>query len=245
MNCKLCGEDRKLIKAHVVPAAFFAKNGNDSAFESFLHTVDSNGHAKRAPAGIYDKELLCHACEQRFQCWDEYGARLLVKEFDRFVPVLRDGKPMAWRLDEYDYHLLKLFIIGVLWRASASTHIYFRDTRLGPFEVVAKQAVLNADPGDPNLFATVMVRWHSDSVPEYQSQMHLSPYKDRIDGVNVLRIYMGEYIAYVKVDKRPYSDAFSFFQLSDQIPLVITARDLDVSDEFNETNVLLIERGYR
>ena len=62
MICKLCGADRKLIKAHVIPAAFFEKNGNDSAFESFLYTFDLTTHSKRLPAGIYDKELLCNDC---------------------------------------------------------------------------------------------------------------------------------------------------------------------------------------
>jgi hypothetical protein len=139
MICKLCGADRKLIKAHVIPAAFFEKNGNDSAFESFLHTFDLTTHSKRLPAGSYDKELLCNDCERRFQKWDDYGANLLLKKFDNFLPLWRDSELIGWRVDDYDYRLLKMFVIGVLWRAAASDHAYFIDTTIGPFEQLAKR----------------------------------------------------------------------------------------------------------
>jgi hypothetical protein len=242
MICKLCGADRKLIKAHVIPAAFFDKNGNDSAFESFLYSVDPATHSKRIHAGVYDKELLCDDCERRFQRWDNYGANLLLKKFDDFLPVLKDGEPIGWRLDAYDYQFLKMFVIGVLWRAAASTHAYFIDTTLGPFEQLAKQAVLDEDPGDSDFFATVLVRWRSSTLPAYLMHLHLSPYRDRQNGVNTLRIYMGEFIAYVKLDKRKFLGSFSFFQLRDQIPLVVGARNLDVSDEFNKTNEIFLQR---
>jgi hypothetical protein len=242
MICKLCGADRKLIKAHVIPAAFFEKNGNDSAFESFLYTFDLTTHSKRLPAGIYDKELLCNDCERRFQKWDDYGANLLLTNFGNFLPVLRDSELIGWRLDDYDYRLLKMFVIGVLWRAAASDHAYFIDTTIGPFEQLAKQAVLDENPGDSDFFATVLARWQSISLPEYLRHLHTSPYKDRQDGINTLRIYMGKFILYVKVDNRQFTGSFSLFQLRNQNPLVVCARNLDVSAEFNKTNEMLLRR---
>ena len=242
MICKLCGADKKLIRAHVIPAAFFDKSGNDSAFDSSLYSGNPATHPKRIHIGVYEKELLCDDCERRFQRWDDYGVKLLLRKFDDFLPVLKDGEPIGWRLDTYDYHLLKMFVIGVLWRAAASTHAYYVDTTLGPFEQLAKQSVLDEDPRDSDFFATVLVRWHSNSLPAYLRHLHLSPYKDRQDGVNTVRIYMGEFIAYVKLDKRKFLGPFSFFQLRDRIPLVVAVRNVDVSDEFNKTNEMFLQR---
>jgi len=244
MICKLCGADKRLIKAHVIPAAFFARSGNASAFESFLHTFDPNDHSKRLPSGVYDRELLCDECENRFQRWDDYGATLLLRRFGSFLSVVNDGEPIGWRFDDYDYRLLKMFVIGVLWRAAASTHAYFRDTMLGPFEHLAKQAVLAADPGNCDFFATVLARWHSRSLPEHLRRIHTSPYKDRLDGVNILRIYLGEFVAYVKLDSRVFPEPYSFFQMREQTTLVVCARNIDVSDEFNKTNEVLQRKGF-
>lgn len=129
----------------------------------------------------------------------------------------------------------------MLWRAAASAHAYFIDTTLGPFEQLAKQAVLDEDPGDSDFFATVLVRWRSSSLPTSLRQLHLSPYRYRQNGVNTVRIYMGEFIAYVRIDKRKFVGSFSLFQLREQIPLVVGARNLDVSDEFNKTNEMFLQ----
>lgn len=59
--------------------------------------------------------------------------------------------------------------------------------------------------------------------------------------MNTVRIYMGEFIAYVRIDKRKFVGSFSLCQLREQIPLVVGARNLDVSDEFNKTNEMFLQ----
>src|SRR5262249_55778235 len=138
--------------------------------------------------------------------------------------------------------LLKMFVIAVLWRAAASTHAYFAGTTLGPFEQLAKQALLDEDPGDSDFFATIFARWQANTLPTSLERLNLSPYRDRLNGINTLRLYIGEFVAYVKVDKRRFDEAFSFFQLREQIPLVVVARPLESSGEFNTTNELLLRQ---
>lgn len=242
MTCKLCGAEKKLVKAHVIPAAFFDKTRNDSDSELILCSFDETAHSKRIPVGVYDKELLCADCEHRFQNWDNYGATLLLNRFGEFRPVVIEGRHVGWRLDEYDYHLLKMFVLGLVWRAGASSHAYFVETTLGPFEQLVRQAILEDDPGDSHFFGTFFARWHSETLGEHLQRIHVSPYPDRIDGINVLRIYLGAFVIYVKIDKRRFSGSYEFFQLREQIPLVIVARDLGVSDEFNKTNEAFLRR---
>lgn len=243
MICKLCGVERKLIRAHVIPAAFFDKLRQDSPFESVMYTFDADVHPKRVPKGIYDRELVCDDCEKRFQAWDDYAARLLLQQFASFEPLAADGDTVAWYLEDYDRQRLRLFFISVLWRAAASAHPYYRETRLGPFEDLAKEAVLHENPGDADSFSTVLARWHSDQVPDETFRFHSSPYQSRIDGVNVVRLYMGEFVAYVKVDRRPFPIPFSEHVLGATTPLTVVARDPLISDEFTKSQDWLRRRN--
>lgn len=64
MICKGCGSDKKLIKAHIIPESFFA--GLKTPGNHLLMVSDTLKYPKRAPLGPYDKEILCHDCEQVF-----------------------------------------------------------------------------------------------------------------------------------------------------------------------------------
>jgi hypothetical protein len=68
MECKFCGNDISLIKAHVIPAGFFrrAKQGKENLK---LITNKAGEFTKRAPIGVYDETIVCSSCECRWQEW--------------------------------------------------------------------------------------------------------------------------------------------------------------------------------
>ena len=79
MQCKFCGNDSKLIKAHIIPAGFFhrLKQGQE-ALE--MITNKAGEYTKKSPVGVYDRTIVCNKCEAIWQEWDNYAQRLLAKE---------------------------------------------------------------------------------------------------------------------------------------------------------------------
>jgi hypothetical protein len=54
MKCKLCGVDKKLVKAHIIPEAFFKplRSGKNAPL-----LIRPGDYVKRAPIGVYDKTI--------------------------------------------------------------------------------------------------------------------------------------------------------------------------------------------
>ena len=109
MNCKGCGEDKKLIKAHIIPEAFFMglRFGNDEV--PLIISGKSGEHPKRSPIGEYDKNILCHDCEGVFQKLDDYGARVLLEKKFKHIPHNVKGVTQFFRVENIDYLFLKKF----------------------------------------------------------------------------------------------------------------------------------------
>jgi hypothetical protein len=79
--CRMCSNDRKLIRAHVIPEAFFRVQRADGE-PTFLITNTVGQYPKRAPIGVYDEGILCGDCENSFQAIDDYGIKVLLTHFD-------------------------------------------------------------------------------------------------------------------------------------------------------------------
>lgn len=132
--CKLCAQDRKLIKAHIVPRALY-----DPLLEEGsplqLYSTEEGAFPKRSPQGIYDTNILCCACDNRIGVWDNVAQKLLL------APLSEHGDPQAlmanmakglFEVVNIDYHGLKLFFISLLWWAHVTTQPFFAKVRLGP-----------------------------------------------------------------------------------------------------------------
>jgi hypothetical protein len=131
MLCKFCHQEGKLIEAHVIPRSFFEiEPGN-------LPRVASNKDGvfpKRAPAGIYDPQLVCENCERLFSRFDDYAQRLLLTNREAAKPIYLEKQAIAYVYEQYDYKDLKLFFLSLLWRASESSHCFYQHIKLGPHE---------------------------------------------------------------------------------------------------------------
>jgi hypothetical protein len=223
MICQYCGKEKKLIKAHVIPAAFFRRLNDDSVTPRLLTIED---HPKRSPVGVYDCNILCEECETQFGDWDNYGQELLGKEPKNALPIIVGDQIAGYEVKEYKYDFLKLFFISVLWRASVSEHPFYTRVKLGPYEALAKELIEQRNPGSVDDFSVTLAKFdHPLGEPL------LNPHAEKWEGVNYQRFYLGGYVAYIKTDKRkapkPHSD---FFMRADK-PLQIIRRDLEQSKE--------------
>ena len=220
MICKGCGEDRKLIKAHVIPESIFRfSKGKSDTLKVF--NTDGNAPAKKAPIGVYDKELLCQECENRFKITDDYASTILLQEKPEVLT--HDGEVIGYRLLDVDIEKLKLFFIGLLWRASLSSHEFYKKVNLGKFEEKAKDIVWGKECEQDD-FTFVLSKFEGEA-----SRAILDPERTRLEGINYYVFYLGKYVAHVKVDTRPTSK--SWHQPSSKEILVLSRGDIMESKE--------------
>lgn len=225
MNCRYCGEAGKLIKAHVIPEAFFRRL-RDGQDPPRLLTNKEKEYPKRMPIGVYDSNILCKACEPRFGDWDDYAQELLGVEPKGALPIMDKDQIAGYEVQEYRYDLLKLFFISLLWRASVSRHTFYSKVKLGPFENIAKGFMECQEPGTPEDFSVTLAKFDHPV-----GETILDPHPEKREGVNYYRFYLGSYVAYIKVDKRRATGLHADFMMKRSEPLRIIGRNLERSKE--------------
>lgn len=228
MTCKLCNKDKTLIKAHAIPEAFFRQLRKGEIAPKILSNIPGV-HAKKSPIGVYDSAILCQACEDKFAAWDDYGTKTLINKIDTYPLVTEDKNAIACRKEHYDYRKLKLFFISVLWRASVSTHDFYSGVKLGPWENIAKELILNNNPGTEYDFSIVLSKFVSKLGADRLAKTMLSPKAERWNGTNAYRFYLAGITAYIKVDKQKYPDSFEKALVRENTPLQIVYRQLETS----------------
>lgn len=227
MICKFCGEERALIKAHIIPAVFFRRIHQGQSILQMI--TDENGaHPKRAPLGVYDKTIVCQNCENIWRDWDNYAQKLLADEPLNGKIHYHGGRKLAYVVDTYEYDKLKLFFISMIWRASVSSQKFFSKVSLGEFENIAKEHITKSDPGDSETFSITIAKFDHPL-----SKSILDPDAYNHGNVHYFRFYLADYIAYIKVDNKPTPKLLSYVALSKNTPLLILCRDFINSKELN------------
>ena len=234
--CKLCESEAKLIHAHVIPRSFWEIDFSQPAPRLVTNTLGI--YPKKAPIGVYDQTILCEPCERTFGEYDSYAANLLLNRTNEFEPVRDEtGKLTGYVITDYNYRLLKLFAIAVLWRAAASSHEFFRKVRIGPFEEKARRMLIGGDPGDAGTFSTLFSIWDDAEWP-----VIMDPFPERWSEVRAYRFYLGRFALYVKVDRRSLPDPLSQAALSLDGPLNLISRQLLQSNDFRVIQHILNAR---
>ena len=125
MICQLCRNERKLIKAHIIPEFIYRDLGLYSSninAQGRIHGYEnSNGIIKKLvkglPLGLYDPHILCEDCDSIIlKELDDFGKEILRK-------LLQSKKTKSTRYIEIktvDYILFKKFFASIFWRASIS-----------------------------------------------------------------------------------------------------------------------------
>jgi hypothetical protein len=225
MACKICLEDKKCIKAHIIPESFIKIIKQDG---KPIMILSPNEFQSKTHIGVYDKKILCEDCEKLFSPWDNYGNLILVANFPKDKPFLDGDKVLAYTIENFDYHKLKLFFISILWRASASSHNYFSHINAGPFEDMLKEMIINNDPGDKNCFSVIITKFDDESI----ATAILNPHREKLEGINYYSIYLGGFKVYIKVDNRESSELMKNFIMAPNGPLYVVIRDFRGSSEF-------------
>ena len=221
--CRFCHEQRQLIEAHIIPKGFFERIRSDEP--SIL--VNESDYPKRSPQGIYDKGILCGPCDNIIGKWDQYAQEVLTMDMSGFTLIAEGQNIGGWERPDYNYELLKLFFISLVWRASISTHSFYAGIDIGrEFEEQARQMLSDGRAGGAHDFGVVIARF-----VEPLGHAFFDPHTERMNGINHVRFYLAGFIAYMKVDKRPYDAGLEHFLLADGEPLRIIKRSIHKGGE--------------
>jgi hypothetical protein len=230
--CKLCGENRELIRAHIIPLAFHRDLQSDSAQPPVILGTSPNSYPRRSPGGLYDEDLLCLPCEQRFGPWDQYGAECLLQRFEKDAqPRYSNGEVLVYEIHNWDQARLRIFALSLLWRAALTNNEIFRRVTLGPHEPRLRQRILADDPGSPDDFSVFISRWHVRPEHAGMESTQMSPYCWRLEGINMAKIFLGGFVFYIKVDRRPFIEPFPEMILSPNRPVYAIPRQLEGSQD--------------
>lgn len=226
--CKYCGASSSFINAHIIPEAFF-RELREGTRAPLLITGRVGEFPKKAPIGVYDQEMLCGVCEERFLSEDTYGIDVLLKNFEQLFQPIEGGR--AFASDRIDKNLLLRFFVAVLWRASVSAQPFYRRVALGPYETEALNVLRHPTTDITSVFDAVMSRWEEPITGGVTTAAMLDPYPERWDGVNAYRLYLGRVVAYVKVDKQPFRAPFANLSLQADGPCQIVSRNFAESKD--------------
>jgi len=227
MICKGCNQERKLVKAHIIPESFFR---DLRAEEKTLKLISNTKgvHTKRAPVGVYDKEILCKECEDLFQEVDDYAAKILIND-ESHEELKEHGKVVGYRIKDVNYEMLKRFVISILWRASISNHFFYSKVNLGPLEKKAKKLIWSKSSGDTHEFSFVLARFDNTGTA---SKSMLDPHKERWSGRRYYRFYIGGYVLYVKADSQTTPKEWVDFIPSDNNLIIVSRGNIENSKEY-------------
>lgn len=224
--CRLCSRDTKLVRAHVIPEAFFREQRKRGEMPMLL-TNTAGQYPRHAPIGVYDQGILCQDCEAKFQTLDDYGIHVLLRDFDTFFSTVYEKELVVeYQASRLDHDKLLRFLLSVLWRASVSTHSYYDKVDLGPYEADAATAITH--PGKPvaPVFGAVLSRWRNTPQVKDIADVMLNPHKENLRGVNTYRLYLASVVAWVRVSNRPFGRLVEDFDLVRGSPIRVVVRDM-------------------
>jgi hypothetical protein len=216
LKCKYCGEIfPKLAKAHIIPRSFYKVVRGDDKYSIELTIGESYENKKNWQSGIHDSKIICEECEKLFCEFDTHGYKVLSEALSQ-KKIWHDsnGHTCAYLVEKVDYHKLKLFFLSMLWRAHASTHIFWEHVKLGCHESIIRSCISKKIGLSHDDYEVIMFHPLNQSY----SNLIIPPWPQEFYGVNFYRFYLPGVIALIKVDERPLPDILKPIILNESTP---------------------------
>lgn len=154
--CKFCGQEKKLIKAHIIPKNFYIARNNDK----YLCMNSKTGEYTYKQQGGYDPNILCGDCDNHiFGEFDKEGYQVLFGDFNKYQYAQIHPKYKIYQLDSSNFNYTKFrnFFISILWRASISQLEEWSNINLGGYEKKALN-ILKGKREYPELFKILIYK---------------------------------------------------------------------------------------
>ena len=234
MKCKLCLQDRKLVKSHIIPE-FFYKPAYDERRISVLSTStkEKNRYVQK---GVWER-LLCEVCEQFLNQWEKYICKVFYGGAGIETSYCKDKITLL----NIDYVKFKLFQLSALWRSSVATHRFFSRVNLGPHEERIRRMILNEDPGEYYEYGCVMIMLIDESKP--MDSLILQPDLVKYEGYRIYRFIFGSIIWLFFVSSHTQNFAHKELFLNKSGKIIIFKKEMGDLPFFQEIAKELLNAG--
>jgi len=197
--CRWCQQSAKLVRAHIIPEAFYDPIKGDSDKVVILQPLELKA-AQFTSTGIYDPQILCSKCDGFLGRLDEYGLKIFKHpppESDRVTTGFIPG----YDLHCDDVQKAQKFLLSVLWRASVSSQNFFKTVSLGQkYEDSIRHLIANGEEVTEAHFEFVIIRTFDHP---YDGGF-APPFRVRFEGVTALQLYLPFFKFIVRMDRRPF-----------------------------------------
>lgn len=149
-KCRLCGEEKELIKSHIVPEGFY-KNMYDEKNRLFLSS-QSRKDFITMQKGQREK-LLCKECDSNLigNKYDKYGIQVIRDRLH--IQPSTDNEKEIW--EGLDYDKFKIFLLSVLWRAHIAQKFHTGITLDKNIETLIVKAIKSGQAPKENIIPIV------------------------------------------------------------------------------------------
>lgn len=144
---------------------FLDDKGRIHLFNLKARGKDAHRLTSKQIGHVKDSELTCASCDNRIGQWEKYANEVL---YLRSAPSLtirprttrgRSRMIHSEQLEGVNYEQFKLFLLSLLWRASASRLPFVSTINLGAlYDGVIRERLLKSDPGPPEEFPCVLFK---------------------------------------------------------------------------------------
>jgi hypothetical protein len=153
--CKFCGNERKLIKAHLLSKTLMNRiKDKNHRFELVeLATMKSLGQKQD---DLFDKNILCGPCDNLFSPAENYFRKFIEEISSRPDHIQQLEENRVFIYENVDTIKLRLFPLITLWRMSISKLQACSQVELGPLESIVYNQIKKGEPGPANFFPFVI-----------------------------------------------------------------------------------------
>jgi hypothetical protein len=241
-TCQYCGNERRLVDAHIVPAAFCREMLAPGETTLYVMAMDPEQRPKRLPVGPYDQRILCRDCEDRFEKLDDYAARLLIRGRETAFRKEMLEQSEIYVCEQFDYARLKLFVLSVLWRASVSTLSFYNRVALGSRLARVGEMLDRSDPGVPEELGFILTRWVAVPGKNLPPKFLASPVKREYDGAQCVKLYLAYFVAEVCISPGGFREPFSDLVVAPDRPITAIGLPLSGSSDVGVFHQTLLKQ---
>ncbi|MEC3964544.1 hypothetical protein [Flagellimonas halotolerans] len=165
--CKLCEEEKKLIKTSHIISDFLHANLYDEKHK--LRAFDSkdlksdNPQISKPSSGSYEGGILCNKCDNEIiGVYETYISRVLknnLKEKINCENNTNDEGLNFINVSNLDYKKTKLFLLSLLFRSHISSRVEYKEVNLGPYADKIRKQILENNPSKENDIEIVIFKF--------------------------------------------------------------------------------------
>jgi hypothetical protein len=150
---------------------------------------------------------------------------VLVNDFNSSHSAIgSDGEVLGAELHNANYSLLKLFALSLLWRASVTSHIFFKPVDLGSAHESAIGKMIETNDAGAYDHYGVSLHWVTGKL---FSDIISPPQKRRPSGVWFYEFHLPDFMFLIKVDNRPSPEPIPLINLHPTRPIIAFKSDAE------------------